>query len=177
MNEFINSPSNYQVKQLSLDKPSNKTAEVIVTSFILLLGMPSIKQTEHSFNTMRYSSSKETDFFDKLQNLEYDIYEIKKQQNETFDSYKVEGVSYDMSEQNNLTQRDFDILKSLMDEKEQKIEATIQAEQSNTKSLIASAKEDILKEIGNNKRFTITTWVSIVTSLIALASLLVAIFK
>lgn len=126
MNEFTNSPSNYQVKQLSSGKPSNKVAEVIITSCFLVLGMPNITQTTHAFNTVRYEVSKETDFFDTSQNLEYDIHEIKSQQNKDSDSYKANGVSYNMNEQNDLTQRDLESLIRLIDEKENKLQSNIE---------------------------------------------------
>lgn len=126
MNEFINSPSNYQVKQLSSGKPSNRAAEVIITSCFLVLGMPNITQTTHTFNTVRYEVSKETDFFDTSRNLEYDIHEIKSQQNKDSDSYKANEVSYIMNEQNNLTQRDLESLNRLIDEKEKKLQSNIE---------------------------------------------------
>lgn len=81
-----------------------------------------------------------------------------------------------MNDDNHLTRRDYDAIQEIIDSKKETLESKIESSANNLENKISKAKIDVITEIRNNKKFTISTWISIISCLAAVGSLMVSIY-
>jgi outer membrane murein-binding lipoprotein Lpp len=135
------------------------------------------KNVENSFNYWVPNASK-TSHFINLESIANSDVETNKKNRFDHSMTVVSAESREaiyMNDDNHLTQRDYDALQKLIDTKKEALENKIESTANDLKAQISSAKEDVITEVQNNKKFTITTWISIISCLVASGSLIITI--